>query len=96
MKDFTKNDFKSFLDQFREIVEGLLVEHYYIFENSMPHEKEKISKFLRHQNSQTELENSIYFLSRLLYNYHKKRVFILIDEYDTPLQMAYVKDEQKY
>ena len=26
----------------------------------------------------------------------KKRVFILIDEYDTPLQMAYVQDKQKY
>ncbi|MEO1301213.1 MAG: AAA family ATPase, partial [Bacteroidota bacterium] len=38
-----------------------------------------------------ELENSLYFLSRLLYEYHGQRVFVLIDEYDAPLNNTFLK-----
>ncbi|MEO1219713.1 MAG: AAA family ATPase, partial [Bacteroidota bacterium] len=39
----------------------------------------------------TELENSLYFLSRLLYEYHGQRVFVLLDEYDAPLNNSFLK-----
>ena len=65
-------------------------------EKLKPHEKIDFKRYLSGKVSQTQLANSIHFLSRLLYDYYQKRVFILIDEYDAPLQMAYVKDEQKY
>ncbi len=32
-----------------------------------------------------ELQDSLYFLSELLYNYHEKQVYILVDEYDKPV-----------
>ena len=37
------------------------------------------------------LENSLKTLSSWLYAYHGKKVYILIDEYDTPLNQAYIK-----
>ena len=39
------------------------------------------------------LQNAIYTISRLLYQYYHKKVIILIDEYDTPMISAY---EQGY
>ena len=40
------------------------------------------------QNSDAEL--SIYHLSKFLYQYYGKKVIILLDEYDTPMQEAYI------
>ncbi|MBQ9307051.1 MAG: AAA family ATPase [Clostridia bacterium] len=36
------------------------------------------------------LQNALMLLSTWLYRYHHKKVMILIDEYDTPLQSAYI------
>ena len=33
---------------------------------------------------------SIHYLSKFLYRYYGKKVIILLDEYDTPMQEAYV------
>ena len=41
--------------------------------------------------SESDLENSLYFLTELLYQYFGRKVFILIDEYDAPLNSAYNK-----
>lgn len=38
-----------------------------------------------------DYENALAFLSRLLCQYHKKPVVILIDEYDTPIHHAYTR-----
>ncbi len=37
-----------------------------------------------------EAAYSIKFLSEYLFRYYKKKVIILLDEYDTPMQKAYV------
>ncbi|MCI7437006.1 MAG: ATP-binding protein [Spirochaetia bacterium] len=39
---------------------------------------------------EVELENSIHELSMYLERYYKKKVIILLDEYDTPMQEAYI------
>ncbi|QTA83103.1 AAA ATPase-like domain-containing protein [Desulfonema limicola] len=39
----------------------------------------------------TECENTLLFLSRCLSRFHKERVVILIDEYDTPIHAGYTK-----
>ncbi len=41
------------------------------------------------QYQEGNLEGSLKILSRLLYKYYKKKVIILIDEYDVPLDKAY-------
>ena len=37
------------------------------------------------------LQNALLSLSKYLYNFHKEKVYLLIDEYDTPIQHAYSK-----
>lgn len=39
--------------------------------------------------------SSIRVLSDYLSCYHKKKIIILLDEYDTPMQQAYVKEEKE-
>ena len=41
---------------------------------------------------QAEYESSLQFLSRLLYEHTGKKVYILLDEYDTPINKAYVHE----
>ncbi len=39
----------------------------------------------------TLLKNSLRFLSELLFNHFNQKVYILIDEYDTPINSSYIK-----
>jgi Predicted AAA-ATPase len=41
------------------------------------------------QNSKIKLDDSLFFLSGILRNYFKKKVYVLIDEYDAPLNSSF-------
>jgi hypothetical protein len=47
---------------------------------------------LNGQSNQSQLANSLKFLSECLFRHYNKRVIILIDEYDTPLNSSYNTD----
>lgn len=49
-------------------------------------------KILEGDVTQFELQESFLVLSRALYEHHRERVVILIDEYDTPIHTAYVEE----
>ena len=50
---------------------------------------------MNERGSQTIYESSLLNLSLYLHKYYNKRVIILIDEYDTPIQEAAAKDFDK-
>jgi Predicted AAA-ATPase len=54
-------------------------------------EENDILKFNQYldNNSKESLDTSIFFLSMILRNYFKKEVYILIDEYDAPLNSSF-------
>ncbi|MEO1219689.1 MAG: AAA family ATPase, partial [Bacteroidota bacterium] len=54
-------------------------------------EKALFSEYLQETSSKTNLQYSLYFLSELLHRHFKRPVYILIDEYDTPINHAYLK-----
>lgn len=53
--------------------------------------KEKFRQMCR-KIEESEVADSLNFLSELLYVHYGKKVIILLDEYDTPLQEAYLND----
>ncbi|MCC8371975.1 MAG: AAA family ATPase, partial [Rickettsia endosymbiont of Pseudomimeciton antennatum] len=54
-------------------------------------EKEQLTRYFTGKFNKVELENSLKFLSDLLFKHFNQKVYILIDEYDTPINSAYMK-----
>ncbi len=67
--------------------------HYYLLESESleEYEKNEFKDILSKKVSKAILEKSIKQLSEYLYRYHKEKVVILIDEYDTPIHSGYKK-----
>lgn len=64
--------------------------HEYILEHQeLKHEKERYLKILKEQGEEGDYIDALYFLSECLEKYHNKKVIILIDEYDVPLENAF-------
>ena len=74
-----------------QILMNLYAEMRFLLEGDLltPKEKEyfgRISENMREQDATM----SLHYLSSFLYRYYGKKVIILLDEYDTPMQEAYV------
>ena len=54
-------------------------------------QKEKLQHYFKGTLSQEDLEDSLQFLSELLYKHFGQPVYVLIDEYDTPINSAYLE-----
>ena len=52
-------------------------------------QKEQLQRYFNGKISQEDLEDSLQFLSELLYKHFGKPVYILIDEYDAPINEIY-------
>jgi len=64
--------------------------HEYILENeNLENKKERYLKILKEQGEEGDYIDSLYFLCECLEKYHNKKVIILIDEYDVPLENAF-------
>ena len=53
-------------------------------------EKKWFKRLSTKSSSEFELASSLKFLTEVLYKHHQKEVILLIDEYDVPVQAAYV------
>ncbi len=83
----------SWPDAYKHIITTLAYE----FERHSAHLVPKLSEYHRQKYhafmelkaDKVDYENSLFFLSMLLKKHYKKKVIILIDEYDTPIHAAY-------
>ncbi len=74
------------------LIEQLYSQNDFLLEGNMLNEKER--NFFRNVTADMEnyvLSASLKTLSNYLYRYYGKKVIIILDEYDTPMQEAYVK-----
>lgn len=90
--DVKETNFQDARKMIGYIIEQLYSQYDFLLEGDLLNEKEK--KFFR--NVTAEMENYVFSaslktLSNYLYRYYGKKVIILLDEYDTPMQEAYVK-----
>jgi hypothetical protein len=69
--------------------------HRYLLESISEYERKNFIAVLNGNASQVVFEDSLKNLSEHLYKFYNKRVIILIDEYDTPIQEAAAKDFDK-
>lgn len=66
--------------------------HYYLLDSDMPDEmKERYKSILGGRADMDVLKGSVQFLSNCLERYYGRKVILLIDEYDVPLENAFMR-----
>ena len=91
-KDIKSSNFHDAYSKLHELIVGIYDAHSYLDES------DKLSKNQRRlygilidgKANRNQLENSLKTLMEGLYAYHGVKQWLLIDEYDTPIQSAYV------
>jgi hypothetical protein len=92
LKSVHDSKFTDAYGQLRTLIQKTYREHRYLITSTKLREKEKklYEAILdREVTDRAVLENSLQELSRLLHLYHGVKPWLLIDEYDTPIQSAY-------
>lgn len=86
-----ESDYKTTREKICQILANLYARHNYLLESGVLTEQERdFFKSIRMGMGDVEATMAIHQLSNYLARYHGKRVIILLDEYDTPMQEAYV------
>lgn len=92
-KDYKDYSFSKMREQIIEDIRDEYNRHHYLLDSPKLNDYEK-NKFQSVLNDKDFLvERSIYGLSELLYKHHGRKVIILIDEYDTPIEYAFSHGE---
>ena len=92
MKDLNVSTFEYMLMQLKTAMMEIYFEKRYLLEDEMPEgERNTYNRMLVANANEMELLNSVKLLSKLLYRHYEKPVMLFIDEYDVPIQSAYVE-----
>lgn len=89
LKSARQPDFeKAFVMLKRQIAEEFR-RHKYVADNLEGNDERRYHLIMNETDQSTQYLDAIAFLSRILYEYYQKKVIILLDEYDVPLENAY-------
>ena len=93
LKDVNDENYENMLLCLKTAVMNMYQEHRYLLDSEKvyPEEKEKITEILYGRENEVDLKNSVKELSKYLNRYFDKPVMLFVDEYDVPLQNAYVE-----
>ena len=93
LKDVKGKNFENMLIALKTEMVEIFIEHADLLKSDklLEIEKEMFSTVLNLKANEVELQNSIKLLVRLLNKQYDKPVMLLLDEYDVPLQNAYVE-----
>ncbi|MEL6152505.1 MAG: AAA family ATPase, partial [Bacteroidota bacterium] len=97
LKEVKGDSYDKILKNLKKALLRLFETHAYLRNNSTitKHEQNLFDEYLQEKSDETNIQNSLYFLSKLLYSHFKNPVYIFIDEYDTPINSAYLQLQQK-
>ncbi|MGN0251946.1 MAG: AAA family ATPase [Oliverpabstia sp.] len=75
-----------------EIIRDLFIKYSFLKESEVLTDADRdfFDRILKEDISNPDATSALYQLSNYLYRYYGKKVIILLDEYDTPMQEAYV------
>ena len=96
LKDVTGSSYQKIENGVKKQILELYTEYSYLKQYSQAKanlledsQKKQLQRYFKGTISQEDLEDSLRFLSKLLYKHFGKPVYILIDEYDAPINHAY-------
>ncbi len=86
------DSYEGLIETMKTLVADLYREHEYILKGKLlKAERNRILDYMNRDENTEDLKRAINFLCEMLEKYTKRRVILLIDEYDVPLQHAYLK-----
>ena len=93
LKSGKQPDFEMALDSLIDEIQKEYDRHSYILrQDILPQaQKEKFVSIMEGKAKKIEYAKALEFLSKCLERYHKKKTIILIDEYDVPLENAFME-----
>ncbi|BBE30501.1 hypothetical protein OSSY52_06420 [Tepiditoga spiralis] len=89
-KDLKSNNLKKMHALLTMELSRLYTKHEYVLKVLNKREKAVFNKIMDREALDADYENCIRSLSEYMERYYGKKVIILIDEYDTPIQQAYL------
>jgi len=93
MKNVDHETYEMSLEKIKTIVSAVFRQNRFLYESDRLDEQQKNAFYVLLNENATEvaLQNSLLFLTECLYTYHKKRVIVLLDEYDSPIDSSEIK-----
>ena len=93
LKDVNDSNYENMILDFKTAILEMYREHRYLLDSDKIYddEKDRIMDILYTREDEVALKNSVRELSSYLYRHYNKPVMLFIDEYDVPIQSAYVK-----
>ena len=87
LKDIKEPSFEKFINSLRILVSEIFQEYMYLSEDESLnlYQKKYFHDYCDKTSTEEELKKALSFLTNCLYAHHKKRVIVLLDEYDTPI-----------
>jgi hypothetical protein len=94
LKEVKSLNYESALAQLANIFASLYAYHAYLLNSSLLSEEDKIyfHAILGLTATADQLTDTLRRLSVWLYHFHQKKVIVLLDEYDSPIQAAYFNE----
>lgn len=85
--------FNNFIESMENNISSVYKHFYYIYDSlNFQDDKDYFDNIINRRATKPELEISLFRLTEMLNRYYKKKVIILIDEYDTPIHEGYFKN----
>ena len=93
LKNAESATYKGALEKMKFLVSAIYQQNLYLYESERLSErqKEKFHRYYLEHATEDEMEYALLFLAECLHAYHKKRIIVLLDEYDAPLTNAFME-----
>ena len=87
LKDINGNNLVDINSQLKSLIKDLYKDFRYLLDNDIFYKDEIVDfkKYINMDYDGIRLEDSIKFLTELLHKYHSNKVYVLVDEYDKPI-----------
>lgn len=92
LKDMQRGNYSQQIEKYSAIIAAIVIEHIELIshENLDKDEKELMKLYKGRESSISDLQDAVMNISKCLEKCYNRKVIILIDEYDVPLQDAYI------
>jgi hypothetical protein len=90
-KDVKERDFGKFKEKMFKIIRSEVLKLIKGCDLSKIDDRDILDRIIENNATQTDYEQSLQILSKLLYLTYNQKAIVLIDEYDTPIQTGFLK-----